>query len=34
VGRVVIGAAPRTGDEPAARLPIIDRYAALIDELR
>ena len=34
VGRVVVGAAPRAGDEPAAVLPIIDRYAALIDELR
>jgi hypothetical protein len=34
VGRVVVGAAPTAGGEPADPLPIIDRYAALIDELR
>jgi len=34
VGRVVVGAAPNGGREFAAPLPIIDRYAALIDELR
>jgi hypothetical protein len=34
VGRVVVGAAPTGGDDPVAALPIIDRYAQLIDELR
>jgi hypothetical protein len=34
VGRVVLGAAPNAGGGSATPLPIIDRYAALIDELR
>jgi hypothetical protein len=34
VGRVVVGAAPNVGGESATPLPTIDRYAALIDELR
>jgi hypothetical protein len=34
VRRAVVGAVPGAGDDPAARLPLIDRYAALIDELR
>jgi probable F420-dependent oxidoreductase len=34
VGRVVLGAAPDAGGRPAAPLPTIDRYAALIEELR
>jgi probable F420-dependent oxidoreductase len=34
VGRVVLGAAPNAGGGPATPLPTIDRYAALIDELR
>jgi hypothetical protein len=33
IGRVVVGAAPSAGREPTAPLPVIDRYAALIDEL-
>jgi probable F420-dependent oxidoreductase len=34
VGRVVIGAAPRADGHPTPPLPIIERYAVLIDELR
>jgi probable F420-dependent oxidoreductase len=34
VERVVLVAVPDAGGEPADPLPIIDRYAALIDELR
>jgi hypothetical protein len=34
VRRVVVGAAPTPGDDPAARLTLIDHLAGLIDELR
>jgi probable F420-dependent oxidoreductase len=34
VRRTVVGVAPRAGVDPAPTLAVIDRYAALIDELR
>jgi probable F420-dependent oxidoreductase len=34
VRRVVVGAAPKVGDQPDATQRLVDRYAVLIDELR